>query len=288
MRSVLPVSLSLPLSFSLSVALAFTAAFAPARAAEPTPLLRAHAHNDYEHARPLLDALDCGFGSIEADIYLVAGQLLVAHNAKDVKPGRTLEALYLDPLRSRVQQNGGRVYRGGGGPTVTLLVDVKSEAATTYAALHARLEKYAAMLTVFRDGVATPGAITVILSGNRARAELVAQPVRYAALDGRLDDLTANPSAALVPWISDNWAKHFTWKWTGPMPEADRTKFHALIAQAHAQGRRIRFWNTPDTPEAWQLLHAAGVDLINTDHLADLRDFFHTTAASAVPRSRTP
>ena len=43
----------------------------------PRPLWRAHAHNDYEHPRPLLDALDHRFGSVEADIYLVDGQLLV-------------------------------------------------------------------------------------------------------------------------------------------------------------------------------------------------------------------
>jgi Glycerophosphoryl diester phosphodiesterase family len=275
MHAALLVSLSLLLSLSLT------------RAAEPVPLLRAHAHNDYEHPRPLLDALDRGFGSIEADIYLVAGQLLVAHNAKDVKPERTLEALYLDPLRSRVQQNGGRVYRGG--PTITLLIDVKTEAVTTYNALHARLEKYAAMFTVFRDGVATPGAITVILSGNRARTELAAQPVRYAALDGRIEDLASNPPAALVPWVSDNWQKVFTWKWTGPISAADARKLAALVTQAHAQGRRIRFWNTPDTPEAWRLLADAGVDLINTDHLTGLRDFLLAPpAGSAAPHHRTP
>ena len=272
---------ALLVSFSLLLCLPLTPA------AAPVPLLRAHAHNDYEHPRPLLDALDGGFGSIEADIYLVDGQLLVAHNLKDVKAGRTLEALYLDPLRARVQQNGGRVYPGG--PTITLLVDVKTEAVATYAALHARLEHYAAILTVFRAGVATPGAVTVILSGNRARAELAAQPVRYAALDGRFDDLAANPPAALVPWVSDNWTKHFTWKWTGPMPAAERAKFDALVAQAHAQGRRIRFWSTPDTPGAWRLLHDAGVDLINTDHLTGLREFLLAPpTASAAPHHRTP
>lgn len=252
--------------------------------AEPTPLLRAHAHNDYEHPRPLLDALDCGFGSIEADIYLVAGKLLVAHNAKDVKPERSLEALYLDPLRTRVKQNGGRVYRGG--PTITLLVDVKTEAVATYAVLHAVLQNYAAMLTVFRDGVATPGAITVILSGNRARAELAAQPVRYAAIDGRIEDLDTNPPAALVPWVSDNWQKVSAWKWTGPMPAADSARLRDLVTQAHTQGRRIRFWNTPDRPDAWQLLHAAGVDIIGTDHLPELRDFLlPLTAAKTTPSS---
>src|SRR5689334_4607279 len=95
-----------------------------------TPLRRAHAHNDYEHKRPLFDALDHGFCSVEADVYLIDGKLLVAHDRKDVKPDRTLEALYLDPLRERARANGGRVYPGG--PTVFLLVDVKSGAEETY------------------------------------------------------------------------------------------------------------------------------------------------------------
>ena len=262
MRSLLPISLSLLLCI------------ASLGAAESTPLLRAHAHNDYEHPRPLLDALDCGFGSIEADIYLVNGQLLVAHNLKDVKPERTLAALYLDPLRERVKQNAGRVYRGG--PTITLLIDVKSEAAATYAALHETLKTYAPMLTAFRDGVATPGAITVIVSGARAPAAMAAQPLRYAAMDGRIEDLAGKNPPAFAPLVSDDWRKVFAWRWTGPMPVEDAQKLKTLVAQAHAQGRRLRFWNTPDTPEVWRLLFDAGVDLINTDHLPELAAFLHT------------
>src|SRR5262245_58578952 len=45
----------------------------PAADAPTTPLRQAHAHNDYEHPRPLFDALDQGFCSVEADIYLVDG-----------------------------------------------------------------------------------------------------------------------------------------------------------------------------------------------------------------------
>src|SRR5258708_18978619 len=57
--------------------------------AQTVPLTRVHAHNDYEHKRPLFDALDDGFCSVEADIFLVDGQLLVAHTRTSVKPGRT-------------------------------------------------------------------------------------------------------------------------------------------------------------------------------------------------------
>src|SRR5438552_3449936 len=60
----------------------------------PVPLIHAHAHNDYLHRRPLLDALDCGFCSVEADVHLVDGQLLVAHKLNEVRPELTLQSLY--------------------------------------------------------------------------------------------------------------------------------------------------------------------------------------------------
>jgi hypothetical protein len=84
--------------------------------ADTVGLERAHAHNDYEHDRPLYDALDHRFKSVEADIWLVDGELVVAHDAEDVpqaaEQGRTLRSLYLEPLRQRVKQNRGSVYRG--------------------------------------------------------------------------------------------------------------------------------------------------------------------------------
>jgi hypothetical protein len=93
--------------------LATVLALSPAMvcAADVKALPQAHAHNDYEHQRPLLDALDHGFTGVEADIWLVNGKLLVAHEEAHIKPERTLEALYLDPLKKRVAENGGRVYR---------------------------------------------------------------------------------------------------------------------------------------------------------------------------------
>src|SRR5712671_1976451 len=106
----------------------------------PAPLVRAHAHNDYEHRRPLFDALDHGFCSIEADVWLIGGQLLVAHDRKNAQPQRTLQTLYLEPLRERIAKNGGRVYRDG--PSVILLIDVKSDATNTYVALRNILKRY--------------------------------------------------------------------------------------------------------------------------------------------------
>ena len=76
------------------------------------PLPHAHAHNDYEHPHPLLDALERGFCSVEADVHLVDGELFVAHDANAIKPDRTLRKLYLEPLLDRVRAHGGRAYEG--------------------------------------------------------------------------------------------------------------------------------------------------------------------------------
>ena len=234
---------------------------------------RAHAHNDYEHPRPLLDALDQGFCSVEADIWLVGGELLVAHDLEQAKPGRTLEKLYWEPLRERVQRHGGRVHPDG--PTFTLLIDVKSEAEAAYRVLRTQLAAHATFLTRFSANETVPGAVTVILSGNRPTATVAAEASRWCAIDGRLDDLTAvpPPSVHLMPLVSQSWTPTFSWFEDGVLPETDRAALRRWVAVAHRQGRRLRFWGVPDQPFAWKELYAAGVDLINTDNLKGLNAF---------------
>ncbi|HLJ93391.1 MAG TPA: phosphatidylinositol-specific phospholipase C/glycerophosphodiester phosphodiesterase family protein [Gemmataceae bacterium] len=235
------------------------------------PLIHAHAHNDYEHPRPLFDALDHGFCSVEADVYLENGQLLVGHTRDALRPERTLEKLYLDPLRERVRAHGGRVYRDG--PTVFLLIDVKTEANATHRALHEVLARYAEILSTFDRGKFEQKAVTAVISGNRAPELLAAQTVRYAGIDGRLSDLDSPVPAHQMPWLSDRWTAHFHWQGDGPMPADERTKLEQLVRKAHQHGRLVRFWATPELPAFWREVRLAGVDLINTDKLAELQRF---------------
>jgi glycerophosphoryl diester phosphodiesterase len=234
-------------------------------AAEVRCLPGAHAHNDYLHPRPLLDAVDHGFCSVEADIHLVNGKLLVAHDADQVNQARTLERLYLDPLKEQLSKQ-----RKG---EFSLMIDIKTEAESTYAVLRETLKKYSGMLTLFRANSIETNALTVIISGNRPILTISNEPVRYAAIDGRLPDLESKPPRSLVPWISDNWGKHFTWRGEGDIPKAERARLDKLVKQAHEQGRKIRFWAIPDDRRGWAELRRAGVDLINTDNLDGLRRF---------------
>lgn len=236
-----------------------------------TPLPRAHAHNDYEHSRPLFDALENGFCGVEADIHLVNGELLVAHDADEVNPERTLEKLYLEPLWEMVKQGRGRVYSGG--PSVMLLIDIKTNGEETYRALQSRLRKYPAMLTHFEPDNIQTNAVTVIISGNRPREVMLKEDLRLAAYDGRLSDLPANHAPAFAPLISDNWRTHFTWDGSGEIPPAELEKLRKLVRDVHGQRKKLRLWAVPDRPSVWGVLADAGVDWINTDRLTELREF---------------
>jgi hypothetical protein len=242
-----------------------------ARADDPKPLERAHAHNDYLHKRPLLDALDHGFTSVEADIFLVDGKLLVAHTRREIRTDRTLEALYLDPLRERVKTNGGSVYPGGG--RFHLLIDLKTAGEPTYKALAKVLAEYADILTSIHDGKVEHKAVDVSISGDRPIALIAGESLRYAGIDGRMLDLNSNVPAHVMPIISDSWFAHFKWRGREPISDAERQKLREAVAKAHASGRRIRFWATPDNETVWRELDAAGVDMINTDNLPGLAAF---------------
>ncbi|MEM0925622.1 MAG: phosphatidylinositol-specific phospholipase C/glycerophosphodiester phosphodiesterase family protein, partial [Planctomycetota bacterium] len=192
-----------------------------------TPLRRAHAHNDYEHDRPFFDALDQGFCSVEADIFLVDDELLIAHDVSQLSPDRTLKRLYLDPLRKLTREHGGRVFPKGS--LFTLLIDIKSDGEKTYAVLDQMLESYGDMLCSTVDGKSTRRGVQVVISGNRPKEMIEADRSRFAGIDGRLSDLTSQTTDDLMPMISDRWPSHFRWRGEGPIPDAEQMKLAKIV-----------------------------------------------------------
>lgn len=261
---------SAPLFF---LALVLLLGISPSALAEEavSALQSAHAHNDYYHKRPLLDALDQGFCSVEADIFLVDDRLIVGHSRYELKPKRTLERLYLAPLKERIDKNDGKVHPDA--DRFVLLVDIKTDGEKAYQTLHELLAKYKGILTRVEDGKTAPGAVTVIISGDRPKAMISDQRIRYAGIDARLADLDSDSPAHLLPLISDHWGRNFTWRGVGPMPEREKAKLQSIVKRAHDKGRLVRFWAIPHREALWAELQKAGVDLINADDLPRLRRF---------------
>ena len=62
------------------------------------------------------------------------------------------------------------------------------------------------------------------------------------------------------------------------MPADEHERLTYFVTQAHTQGRKVRFWATPDQSgpareRLWRTLKRAGVDYLNTDDLPGLSAF---------------
>ncbi len=273
MKHLLPL-----LTFILWVGGCASAPNDPASAAPmpSEPILSGHAHNDYLHQTPLWEAISYAFTSIEIDIHLVDGALLVGHDADDLDVTETLQSLYLDPLRDHVREHDDRVYPSP--YSLILLIDIKSDAKSTYEALRGVLSQYSEMLTSYSETSVQPRAIDVIVSGNRPRELMLNEVVRLATYDGRLADLEVDVPANFISLISDNWENHFQWRGLGSLSDRDHLRLAQIVQATHRRGYRLRFWNTPSPEDGsienvWSQLLDAGVDLMNIDDLKAYRDF---------------
>lgn len=238
----------------------------------PSSVPIAHAHNDYEHASPLHDALHAGFTSVEADVYLVDDKLLVAHERRHTTADRSLESLYLNPLRQHFSKRTDDSTH----KTFWLMIDIKSDAVATHQKLQSVLKKYPDLIAtrqVPRPQRLNPQSppVRVVISGNRAKQQILQSQPRLSGIDGRLSDLQSELSSEAMPWISDNWRSHFRWRGQNEFPEQERRKLHQYVKQAHDKGRLLRFWATPDLPAFWDVLLDTQVDLINADDLLGLQ-----------------
>ncbi|MEM9412144.1 MAG: hypothetical protein AAGA30_13590 [Planctomycetota bacterium] len=233
-------------------------------------LLHAHAHNDYYHQRPLLDALERGFFSVEADVFLVGQKLLIGHSRWEFKPGRTLSKLYLEPLAAMVKKSPQLFQQAR--PFI-ILIDFKGDGEPIYRKLKQELQPYRDILCGFRDEKFETKPIQIIISGNCPRRSILQDPNRLVGIDGRLSDLDSDIDSDSMPLISARWGANFKWRGRTNLTNKESKKLKSFVQKIHAKKQLIRFWATPENRKVWKFLLDNQVDLINTDKIDELKDF---------------
>ena len=224
--------------------------------AQKFTLANVHSHNDYEQKIPFELAYTNQLGSIEADIHLVNGKILVGHDTKNLLPSRNLENMYISPLLATNTPN----------RKLQLLIDIKTEAISTLDSLIALLKKYPTLINNKN--------ITITISGNTPADSLFIQYPNFIHFDGRIFKNYTTAQLSKISLISEDYGKFTMWKKTWPMQVAEEEKINAAIEKIHALNKPIRLWGTPDFPLAWEKFIAMKIDFINTDKIEEITQFF--------------
>jgi hypothetical protein len=230
-----------------------------------------HAHNDYEHKRPLQDALEAHFESVEADLWIMPyGEIAVAHLSFPIKG--SLKELYLEPLARRVAENGGSVH--GDGKPFFLWLELKDNRKSLQDALAKELSAYD-FLTQFDDsGEIKAGAVTVIILGDEKGKKRMADfpaPRPYTR-DSHKFAVDDPPVDGKWGYYSLPYSSFMRWDGKGTIPDSERAQLENLVNGAHALGRPIRLYGNPETTEYWNAAKDAHMDFINTDKLRELEE----------------
>lgn len=217
-------------------------------------------HNDYLQQVPFYEAYLAGVGYVEADVFLQRGSLVVAHAEAEISQDRTLETLYLRPLATQMQRNKGFVFADTS-RHLTLMIDIKSESASTLKALVALLARY--------KELTTSKSLRIVISGNMPEPKAFSQYPSFVYFDGRPATTYDAAQSARLALISDSFARYSKWNGRGDMAADDIAKIEQVRDAAHAQGKRLRLWGSPDNANAWATFIRLNIDVINSDHPQD-------------------
>lgn len=232
--------------------------------------LNAHSHNDYENTTPFNLAYDNHFGSIEADIWAVNGELFVSHNEKDINPSRTLDSLYIQPIVRIFRQNRGKAWKDNPG-TFQLMIDLKTPVEPTLSLLIQKLFKYP---DIFNPRI-NKNAVRIVITGNRPGPANFKNYPTFVFFDGNVTLDYGKKQLKRIALYSENFRNYSAWNGEGEINEKEKARLETIIDSVHSVKRKIRFWNTPDNAEAWSLFIEMGIDFINTDHIVTLSGFLN-------------
>lgn len=249
----------------LLLALALTCCGA---AAAQSPVL-IHSHNDYAQRVPFYQAYAQQVSSIEADVFLHDGQLLVGHDVEDLRADMTFEALYVEPIVTLFARNGGRAFRDSD-QTLQLMVELKSETDPTLRAVAALLGRWPEVF----DPEVNPAAVRVAVTGRVPAPEAFDRYPRFLGFDGAWDADYTPEQLERIALISTNFRDFSQWNGKGTIIPAEKERLEQVIDRAHEQGKPVRFWNAPEGTTVYYTFYDMGIDYINTDNPEVCAAFF--------------
>lgn len=232
--------------------------------------LNAHSHNDYANEIPFWLAYNNHFGSIEADIWAVKDDLYVGHNSSDIKPERSLDILYIQPIVKIFRQNKGKAWKDYPS-TFQLLIDLKTTVEPTLSLLVDKLKQYP---DVFDPNI-NKNAIRIVITGNRPEPSEFSNYPDFIYFDGVLGLNYNDQQLKRVALYSENLKKFTPWNGEGEFIGKDKIRLQNVVDSVHTLNKKIRFWNAPDDINAWKTFMNMRIDFINTDHILKLSEYLN-------------
>jgi hypothetical protein len=215
----------------------------------------------------LYDAIKHGFTAIEVDVCAFEGVVKVAHICSFLSSKPDIEALYLKPLDSLIQKNGGTVYQNDSTP-LNLYLDFKSSTAELCPLIKPILLSYQHLFSIRTETDSIWGPVRLLCDCKDIEIQ------QFTRWNGGVDQIRSPIPSWKLPRLGSNYNKHFNFRGVGKPSTEEQEKLKNMVDLANQHGRELRFWAASNKRKVWRFLLDHGVHVINVDKLARFEKFY--------------
>ncbi len=248
-------------------------------------LPQGHSHNDYLQKRPLYEAIELGFGSIEIDICLTdkKKELKVAHVPWFLSGKKEVDELYFAPIAKMID-NKDTIFKYSAEHPLHLLIDFKKNPDSTYKYLKKVFVKYGKYITQYKNGAVIYKAPLVInITGNKPWKAIMNDSITYAKIDGPLllnnqspygMNLIDSSKVKFVGRVASNYKQLMKFK----KKFNSEYEFYQMVNKNmnayHDADITTRYYEVPNNEKAWEVIMKSGLYWVNVDKLKRFSNFY--------------
>lgn len=209
---------------------------------------------DYLNPRPFTAALHGGAWSVEVDVVAKNGVLYLADSHAHIDTEKTLQKLYIETASRLGQRKRSQMFH--------LLINIKDDFEQVYPILNKMVKPYVQSLNY---------KMQLVLAGNIPAPINWAKYPGYFLFEGDLDAAYDKKSLEKVLMLRADYKQLAQ----GIEASQLQAKLEDAVKKSSGLGKPLRVINVGDNEESWEELRTSGVDVLNTERLADLVKFLN-------------
>ncbi len=148
-----------------------------------------------------------------------------------------------------------------------MIFELRSDDMETIKALEKVIEPFKEMLSSRESGEIQARAVRLIVTGKNGNTPEYISSSKYIFTEVPFNKTIPSEASVFTGTAGMRFKKVYDWNGNGSMPNMQYHSFNSMIKVAQKSGRRVRVFDIPELPNAFDLFLNAGADYLQVNDI---------------------